>query len=613
MRFVYESFEEQALQTPEAIAVVAGGEQMSYSELDKRANRVAHHLCSLGVAPEVPVGLCMKRSVDMVVGILAILKAGGVYLPIDLNLPAARAGYIREDAQSTVLILDAEGRLRVPVGAARVVDFKQEAAQIEAQPITPPVTRLAGENLAYIMYTSGTTGRPKGVGITHRGLANMAQAQRKLLPLGTNDAVLQWAALSFDAAVWEWVMALLAGARLVLSSSDSPLMGVELRYALESQGITTVTLTPSALATMGSAPVQELKNLIVAGEACGQSLIRTWAPGRRMLNAYGPTEVTVCATASPPLKEEERTIGAGIEGVRTYVVTEDLELCPRGAVGELLVGGPGVARGYLNHPAMTAESFIPDPFSGGHGERLYKTGDLVKEDEGGLLEFVGRKDGQMKIRGMRIEPGEIEEIIREETGLANVVVLAQEDASGNKKLFAYIEGGPLSVTQLQKKLEERLPLPMVPATFICLPEFPRTPSGKIDKNRLPDPDHRRPESDTEFVAPRTPIEEKLAAVWCELLELDKVGVKDSFFELGGHSLLLTPLSWRIAEEFGVELSLPELLQANTIEEITVCILNKLMTQPAAEGLPDLVHQLGASEPDTSLEQVSIKRDGDGKE
>ncbi|WP_316197127.1 amino acid adenylation domain-containing protein, partial [Bradyrhizobium sp. SZCCHNS3014] len=415
-RCLHELFAEQAARDPGALAVTMDGEELSYGALERRANRLAHHLRRFGVGPDVIVGLCVERSLDMVVGVLGILKAGGAYLPLDPRYPAERLAYMLEDARVPVLVTQAALLERVPATGAIIVQLDVDASAIAGHPETAPAVSCDADHLAYVIYTSGSTGRPKGVMTSHRGIMNLADAQLDQLPLTASDRILQFASISFDAAVWDLVMSWRVGAALVLADQHDLMPGEPLRELLQRHRVTAVLLPPAALAALPVAPLPDLKILIAGGEACTAELLRPWLAGRRVFNAYGPTESSVCTTVHHCGDERRPPIGRALPNTRTYVLDAQLEPVPVGVAGELYIGGVGLARGYLHRPGLTAERFVPSPFA--RGERLYRTGDLTRWRADGVLDYLGRLDHQVKLRGFRIELGEIEAALLAQAGIA---------------------------------------------------------------------------------------------------------------------------------------------------------------------------------------------------
>ncbi|MPY31192.1 amino acid adenylation domain-containing protein, partial [Streptomyces adustus] len=556
-----ELFAAQVAATPDAIALVCGATELTYRQLHVWANRFAHTLIARGVGPERTVAVALPRSVESVVAVLGVLKAGAAYLPVDPTYPQARVAYMLDDARPAVVVDD-------------------PAAVTEGSgPETDPVVALDVRHPAYVIYTSGSTGRPKGVVVSHAGVSGLVAAQIERLGVAPGSRVLQFASPNFDAAFWDLCSAVLTGAALVLAPSEAPL------EALTDRGldVTHVTLPPSALAAVESADLTAT-TLVVAGEACTPELVARWAPGRRMINAYGPTETTVCATMSDPLAPGSGVppIGRSVAGFRVYVLDERLRIVPPGATGELYVAGPGLARGYLNRPGLTAGRFVACPF-GPAGARMYRTGDLVRRrawgsprpEAGGELEYVGRADDQVKVRGFRIELGEVEAALAEHPAVAQTAVLARDD-----RLVGYVAARPGAVVrpaELTAYLRDRLPDYLVPAVLVVLDVLPLTPNGKLDRAALPAPDLGSAEAGR---APRTPQEQILCELFAEVLGVPRVGVDDDFFDLGGHSLLATRLAARVRSVLGVELGLRALFLAPTVAGLAEVLAGAGHARPA---------------------------------
>ncbi|MCG6135477.1 MAG: non-ribosomal peptide synthase/polyketide synthase [Nostoc sp. LLA-1] len=606
---IHQLFEEQVERTPDAVAVVFVDEsseasrrvnqQLTYHELNCRANQLAHYLRSLGVGADVLVGICVERSLEMVVGLLGILKAGGAYVPLDPDYPQDRLSFMLENSEVSVLLTQQQLVEKLQKHQTQVVCLDTDWEFIAQLNHDNPITEVQATNLVYVIYTSGSTGRPKGVMIEHRGLCNLTKAQIQTFGLHSDSRVLQFASFSFDASIWEIVLALGSGATLYLGTKDSLLPGKPLIEQLRNYCITSITLPPSALAVMPMEELPALQTIIVGGEACSAELIRQWSAGRNFFNAYGPTEATVCATigkATPKANakcnedDEKISIGKAIANTQVYILDENLQLVPVGVPGELHIGGAGLARGYLNRPELTQEKFIPNPFSRGRGqgagsrgetedqscnsECLYKTGDLARYLPDGNIEYLGRIDNQIKIRGFRIELGEIEAILSQHPGVRENVVVAREDIAGEKRLVAYfvpqLEQTPTS-NDLRIFLKEKLPQYMVPSAFVRLEFLPLTPNGKIDRKALPVPDADNTQLAVSFVAPRTPVEKVLADIWADVLHLKQVGVLDNFFELGGHSLTTIRVMSQVNETFQMKLPLRHLFTAPTIAELAQTI------------------------------------------
>ncbi len=581
---VHQVFEELSKTQPEAPALIfaptadATPEQLTYAELNARANQLARYLQNLDVQNENIVGICMDRSPEMIVSMLAILKAGAAYVPIDPNYPAERIQYMAQDSALRVLLTQKHlqqqlAGLNVPLIAVDSAwpEIAKESQENLGASVNP-------QNLAYLIYTSGSTGKPKGAMLHHRGAVNLATLQQKAFKVGTGSRILQFASLSFDAATWEFLMALLSGSALVVTSAQTITDGQALARLLEAQQVTTITLPPSVLAVLPKSELPHLKMIITAGEAVSPELVQTWGKERIFFNAYGPTETTVCASmhqcsgtyeTSPP-------IGKANPNFKLYILDEYMQPVPVGVPGELCVAGVGLARGYLNRPELTAEKFVANPFAAQPGERIYRTGDLARWLPDGNVEFMGRIDYQVKVRGFRIELGEIEAALSRHEKIKDQIVLARPDKSGDKRLVAYMvteEDRQLTPEDVRNYLSSQLPDYMVPAVYVFLDAMPLTPNGKVDRRALPKPDLEGAVIRREYVAPRNDTEEKLIAMVTELLHLEKVGVLDNFFELGGHSLLATQFMSRIKETFQVELPLMTLFEKPTIEQLAVAVID----------------------------------------
>jgi surfactin family lipopeptide synthetase A len=567
-------FETRAAERPGAVALSCGDRRLTYEELNRRSNQLAHYLRRAGVGPETVLGLCVERSPEMAVGVLGVLKAGGAYVPLDPAYPAERLRYMLEDSGARLLLTQERLVGRVPGGGARVVRLDADWDEIAAEPATNPTNLTSPSNLAYMIYTSGSTAKPKGVALAHEGLANLAAAQTLAFGVGAGSRVLQFSSFSFDASVWETVMALLTGGALCMSERDpSVLDGAATLRALSEQGVTTATLPPSLLAALSPEELPELRTLISAGESCSAEIVARWGAGRDFFNAYGPTESTVCATLTrcDPASPRPPSIGRPIANMEVFVLDRSGEPVPVGVPGELHIGGVGLARGYHGRPALTAERFVPHPFSQRPGARLYRTGDLVRYLPDGNIDFLGRIDFQVKVRGFRIELEEIEGALGGHPSLRQVVVVAREDRPGEKRLVAYVvaargDEAP-TVEALRGFLSERLPEYMVPSDFVALDALPLTPNGKVDRKALPDPRGFRPNLAAEFVAPETEVERALAEVWREVLGVERVGVEDNFFDLGGHSLLLMKVQRGLQDRLRRELPLMTLFKYPTVRAL----------------------------------------------
>ncbi len=648
---IHQLFEAQAARSPQALAVTQSGHGLTYAELNAQANRLAHRLRALGVGPETRVALFVERSPAMLVALLGILKAGGAYVPLDPAYPQERIHYMLEDARVSVLLTsqeqrtgrttDRKGVLHTPPanlhtppanlhtppanlhtppadlhtppansGQPTVIDLDADELLAQA-PETNPQVPVGPDNLMYIIYTSGSTGQPKGVMVQHRSACNHFAWMQQAFPLGAGDRVLQCTSFSFDVSVWELFAPLIQGVTLVMARPEGEKDPTELARLIASEGITAMQTVPSLLWMLLGQPafVQSptLRLVFCGGEPMPLDLMERFMAGSRaqLNNMYGPTETCIDATAWVcQAGATDIMIGRPVGNAQAYVLDRHMRPMPLGVPGELYIGGPGVARGYLNNPDLTAERFVPCPWSvvssqlqrtTDNGQRttdnrLYRTGDLARFRPDGSIEFVGRNDEQIKIRGFRIEPGEIEMVLRRHPAVEEAVVVAREDAPGDKRLIAYIVPGQEQRTknkeqenetpdsqfsilnsqfsaELRAFLKDHLPSYMVPAGMVFLEALPMLPTGKVDRAALPKPDQSRPELDSGFVAPRSAVEEVLAGIWAEMLDIERVGIYDSFFDLGGHSLLVTQLISQIRELFEIDLALQSIFQEPTVSAL----------------------------------------------
>ncbi len=538
---VHQLVEQQVEKTPDAIAVKYENQTLSYAELNARANRLAHQLIALGVTPDQRVVICVTRSLERVVGLLAVLKAGGAYVPLDPAYSGERLAYMLTDAAPTILLADNIGRAALGEEALATLTVLDPNTLPDQPDNNPQVPDLTSRHLAYVIYTSGSTGRPKGVMIEHQSVVNLTLEQIAQFDVGVTSRMLQFASFAFDASVWEIMMALSSGAMLVIPAEAVRKNSHRLWHYLEEQKVTHACMTPAMLHDGTGLPEIAIKpTLVFAGEAPASALFQTLCDRADLFNVYGPTEVTVCATTwNCPSDYTGGLIPIGNPTVnkRLYLLDKHGQLVPLGAVGELYIGGVGVARGYLNRPDLTAERFLTDPFSDETDARMYRTGDLARYLPDGNLVFAGRNDQQVKIRGFRIEPGEIEAHLTEHPAVSEALVLAFGDGQ-DKRLVAYVvaEADNGLAASLRKHLSDILPDYMVPAAFVRLDTFPLTPNGKLDRRALPVPDQHAFARQV-YEAPQGEIETALATIWSELLEVEQISRHDSFFALGGHSLL----------------------------------------------------------------------------
>jgi len=564
------AFESLARRQPDALAVVFDAERVTYREVNERANRLAHHLRALGVGAETTVGVFVDRSVDLIVSFWAVLKSGGVYLPLDPAYPRERLEFLLADSGAQIVVTHRGFGRSIPASGVRVVDVDAERAALAQLAADNLEGASHPESLAYSIYTSGSTGRPKGAQLTHAGLSNLARAQAMAFALAAGDRVLQFSSPSFDASIFEIVLGLLAGGAIVLARRERLVPGRELVELLREHAVTTVVMPPSVLSAVPERDeLPALQTIIAAGEACPADLVARWARGRRFFNAYGPTETTVWATVAACAPDGTApSIGAAIANVRTCVLDDDLSPAPVGVAGELCIGGIALARGYSGRPGVTADRFVPDPAGGQTGARLYRTGDRVRRRADGQLEFLGRLDQQVKVRGFRIELHEIEAALREHAGVRDAAVAVRGQSAGDRRLVGYVvpKSSPPSVADLGAFLRRTLPEHMVPAVFATIDSLPLTPHGKLDRDALPEPE-AAPVVDRVAAPPTRGLERTIADAWCRVLGVPSVGVDDSFFALGGHSLLLAQLQQHLHEALGRPLSIVELFQYPTVRAL----------------------------------------------
>ena len=575
---LHQLFEAQVERTPDQIAVVFEHQSMSYYELNQKANRLANYLQTLGVQPEVLVGICMQRASEMVVGLLAILKAGGAYIPIDPDYPQQRLHFMLDDANVKVLLTQSAlaNKLHKITTTATIVCLDVLVATATPGDDANLDSGVGPTNLAYVIYTSGSTGQPKGAMNSHSAICNRLLWMQDAYQLSTTDNILQKTPFSFDVSVWEFFWPLLAGARLTLAKPDGHKDSDYLVQLIIQENITTLHFVPTMLQIFLQDPnlhaCQSLKRIICSGEALAiehQEQFFNRLPSVQLHNLYGPTEAAVDVTywhCRPDTTHSRVPIGIPIANIQIHILDTDLQPVPIGACGELHIGGIGVARGYHNRPALTAEKFIRDPFSSNTTARLYKTGDLARFLADGNIDYLGRIDNQVKIRGFRIELGEIETILLQHHNVSASVVIGQQQAVGTR-LLAYVVGSanaPLTASELRQFSHTKLPDYMVPAAFIMLAKLPITPNGKLDRKALPLPETDRPDLDTTFIAPETAVECLLADLWIELLEIEKIGIHDNFFELGGDSIKGAIFVNRLQEKLGKVVYVIALFEAPTI-------------------------------------------------
>ncbi|MBL4661421.1 MAG: amino acid adenylation domain-containing protein, partial [Alcanivoracaceae bacterium] len=587
---IHELFEQKVDAAPDSLAMVFANQSLNYSELNAKANQLAHYLLEQGAQPDNLIGICIERSMDMIVAILATLKAGAAYLPLDPAYPLDRLKYMLEDSR-VELILSQEHLLNdLKIAEQRVIliDDPSLFHNYSVANISRASNGLTVKHLAYLIYTSGSTGQPKGVMIEHRSVLNLAQYQRQHFSIKPHNSVLQFASINFDAATSEWVMALLSGASLYICDQNTRQDAKLLENYLCAHALSHVTIPPALLKLMDCERNYNFEALLVAGEDFDQELSKKWGAKYKFYNGYGPSETTVCGSISAPLCQQRLNIGKQMSNSKMYILDEQQRLLPHGVTGELYISGDSLARGYLNQPELTAEKFIANPFSNKPTDRMYKTGDLVRYLKDNTLEFIGRVDDQVKIRGFRVELGEIEHQLMLHENISSVVVMLREDTPLNKQLVAYITQNSLAdesslddselIEQLRSHLQSTVPDYMVPSFFVLLDEIPLNPNGKIDRKALVAPDSSLLQD--EYIAPQDKVETSLSYIWANLLNLavTDISTNANFFELGGHSLLLTRMLHLIAEQLETQLPIKSVFEAPTIQQMALLIKQEAMSQ-----------------------------------
>ena len=603
-------FAAQAAATPDAVAVRFGDRDMTYAELDARADAVARALREAGAGPGRLVGLYVERTLEMLVGLVGIVKAGAAYVPLDPGFPHDRLAYMVETAQSTVLVTQASLRDRLPAPVPSVVVVDADAPVAGGESMRG--CGVGADDPAYVIFTSGSTGKPKGVEIRQKAAVNLIRSIAREPGMGPDDTICAISTLSFDIALTELVIPLTVGARILLVDRDTVRDGLRLRRLVESEPLTLMQATPATwrmLLDVGW-PGKPSMRIISTGEALPRELADRLLPmGRELWNLYGPTETTVySALCRVAPGEGPILVGRPVDNTRIHIVDRHLQPLPVGVPGELLIGGEGLAAGYRGRPDLTAEKFIADPFSDAPGARLYRTGDLAFRRADGTLQVIGRIDHQIKLRGFRIELGEIEAVLGEYPGLDQVVVHCREDRPGDPRLVAYYtcDAARPDPAELRAHLKRALPEYMVPSAFVALDAFPLTPNGKVDRRALPAPEAAAGDAD-DFVAPRTEDERAVAALWSELLRVPKIDVRADFFDLGGHSLLATRLLARIEYDYGIELPLRALFEAPTVEQLAarIALACEAADQAALAALLDDVEHLSEAELQDRLSAAGV--------
>lgn len=569
-RFIHELFEEQAEKTPEATAVVFEDQHLTYGELNAKAGRLAVYLKKQGVGPDVLVGICVERGLDMFIGILGILKAGGAYLPLDPSFPHDRLAIMIEDADPKIVLTQHTLQESLPSYDYQSICLDSVDMNVEEE---MPLLPVEQPNLAYLIYTSGSTGKPKGVQIPHRAVVNLLISMRNLLGITKADTLLAVTTLSFDMSVPDLFLPLITGASIVIARRDVAADGEQLSELLTKTGTTVMQATPvtwQMLIQSGWKGSETLK-VLIGGETLSKALAeQLMVRSGSLWNLYGPTETTVWSSGAKITAGYPITIGRPLANTQVYILDQYQKMVPIGVSGEICIGGDGLSPGYLNRPELTAEKFIPDPFSGNTGSRLYRTGDLARYLPDGNIEHLGRMDFQVKIRGFRIELGEIEALLKLQSAVRDAVVVTREDTPGDKRLVAYVlphDSSQMRTDDLRSYLMEKLPNFMVPSAFVIVASFPLTLNAKVDRKALPAPDKATQQSGREFVPPDTKIERELKKIWESSLNLETIGVTDNFFELGGHSLLAVRLVSEIRKSLGIKIPVIAMFQFPTIRQL----------------------------------------------
>jgi amino acid adenylation domain-containing protein len=614
---LHQLFEQQVEQTPDAVAVVCKDEQLSYRQLNARANQLAHYLKSFGVGPEVLVGICLERCLEMVIAVLGILKAGGAYVPLDPEYPPERLAFILSDIQAPVLLTQQSLLGRLPEQAEHIICLDTDWATIEQEDGTEPTADTNARNLAYIIYTSGSTGKPKGVMIPHAAICNHMLWMLKEFAFEQSERVLQKTPFTFDASVWEFYAPLISGGQLVLAKPEGHRDSTYLVNAIIDNSITTLQVVPSQLHMLLNEKRFEncltLRRVFCGGEALTVELFNQFMarlPSIELINLYGPAEATIDTIFWRCHQQHDRPllpIGRPIGNMQVYILDQHLNPVPVGVQGELHIAGPGIGRGYLNRPDLTAEKFVSNPFPPSvstrgdprNGEdkmegRLYKSGDIARYLPNGIIEFIGRSDYQVKIHGFRIELGEVKSVLGRHPAVEAAVVIAREDVPGDKRLVAYVVASHAltpTFSELRSFLKEKLPDYMIPSAYVYIGSLPLTPNGKVDRRALPAPKRSRSELEAVYVAPQSEVERIVAEVWQQVLRIEQVGMHDNFFDLGGDSLLLIQIHNKFQELFKKEIPIADIFRYPTIKALADYLAQEESDRVSIQQTSDSIEKL----------------------
>lgn len=601
---VHHLFEEQVERTPEQTAVVFEGHSLSYMELNQRANQLARRLQAAGVGPNVLVGISMERSIEMVTAIFGVLKAGGAYVPLDPDYPKARLDYMVEDSQVKLILTQQRLKELFRDTQCELIVLDDEAYVYESEDRNNLQIAIKENDLSYAFYTSGSTGKPKGVMIEHQSILQRVEWLQQTYNMDNKDRLLQKSPYSFDVSIWEFFWPMMCGATLVVAKPQGHLDNTYLLNLIKEQGITMIQFVPTMLQTFlseeGVEDVPHLKHVFLCGEPLSAALHKRYCSkmSAQLHNLYGPTEAAVFITAWTSDRDESRTIipiGKAIEDNGMYVLNEQYEPLPSGETGELFISGIGLARGYINRPELTADRFVPDPFSNEPGARMYHSGDLGYTLDDGNLVCLGRNDDQVKLRGFRIELGEVNSLLEQHEGVHQAVSMIREDQPGDERLAAYYipdEDHAVSVSELRSFLQDRLPEYMIPSYFVEMIEFPLTSSGKTDRKELPSPTLSRMMISQQYIAPETYIEKEIAMIWAEFFDLDQIGIDDDFIDLGGHSLVAAQILVRIERTFEVKVSLKDMLtQGKNIRSLAAIVEELLLSDTDDDEMEQLLREM----------------------